>query len=313
MIAIGIDIGGTSIKGAAVYDDGRMLDVFALPVIKGESGEVTINKLIDVVENYIKEKGIAKEIVGIGMGIPGLLDIEKGIVTYSPNLKWDNLPIADLFKARLPYPVRIANDANVAAFGEAKFGAGKGVPYVIMLTLGTGVGGGIVLDGKLYEGNEGKGAEMGHITMEFNGRQCGCGRKGCLEAYASATALINDTKKAMEEHPESLMNQAAAELGKVDGRVAFIAARKGDQVALQVVEQYIYFLCEGIINYCNIFRPNVVILSGGIANEGDYLFDKINNYLKVHEYGFPKSPVVKVVPAKLGYDSGKIGAASLLF
>ncbi len=313
MIAIGIDIGGTSIKGAAVYDDGRMLDVFALPVQKGEPGEVTIGKLIDVVENYIKEKGIAKEIVGIGMGIPGLLDIEKGIVTYSPNLKWEDLHIADLFKARLPYPVRVANDANVAAFGEAKFGAGKGVPYVIMLTLGTGVGGGIVLDGKLYEGNEGKGAEMGHITMEFEGRQCGCGRKGCLEAYASATALINDTKKAMEEHPESLMHQAAQELGKVDGRVAFIAARKGDEVALHVVDQYIYFLCEGIMNYCNIFRPNVVILSGGIANEGDYLFDKINNYLKLHKYGFPRSPEVKVVPAKLGYDSGKIGAASLLF
>ena len=313
MIAIGIDIGGTSIKGAAVYDDGRMLDVFALPVVKGESGEVTVNKLIDVVENYIKEKGIGKEIVGIGMGIPGLLDIEKGIVTYSPNLKWDNLPIADLFKARLPYPVRIANDANVAAFGEAKFGAGKGVPYVIMLTLGTGVGGGIVLDGKLYEGNEGKGAEMGHIVIELDGRQCGCGRKGCLEAYASATAIINDTKKAMEEHPESLMHKVAEELGKIDGRVAFKAARQGDQVALQVVDQYIYFLCEGIMNYCNIFRPNVVILSGGIANEGDYLFDKINDFLKLHQYGFPKSPVVKVVPAKLGYDSGKIGAASLLF
>ena len=313
MIAIGIDIGGTSIKGAAVYDDGRMLDVFALPVVKGESGEETVSKLIDVVENYIKEKDIAKEIVGIGMGIPGLLDIEKGIVNYSPNLKWFDLPIADLFKARLPYPVRIANDANVAAFGEAKFGAGRGVPYVIMLTLGTGVGGGIVLDGKLYEGNEGKGAEMGHITVEFNGRQCGCGRKGCLEAYASATALINDTKKAMEEHPESLLHQAASELGKVDGRVAFIAARRGDQVALQVVDQYVYFLSEGILNYCNIFRPNVVILSGGIANEGDYLFDKINDYLKLHQYGFPKSPVVKVVPAKLGYDSGKIGAASLLF
>lgn len=313
MIAIGIDIGGTSIKGAAVYDDGRMLDVFTLPVIKGESGEVTVNKLIDVVEKYINEKGIAKEVVGIGMGIPGLLDIAKGVVNYSPNLGWDDLPIADLFKARLPYPVRIANDANVAAFGEAKFGAGKGVPYVIMLTLGTGVGGGIVLDGKLYEGNEGKGAEMGHITMEFNGRQCGCGRKGCLEAYASATALIKDTKKAMEEHPESLLHQVADELGKVDGRVAFIAARKGDQVALQVVDQYVYFLSEGIMNYCNIFRPNVVILSGGIANEGDYLFDKINDYLKFHKYGFPKSPVVKVVPAKLGYDSGKIGAASLLF
>ena len=313
MIAIGIDIGGTSIKGAAIYDDGRMLDVFSLPVVREDPGEVTINKLIDVVEQYIKEQDIAKEIVGIGFGIPGLLDIENGIVVFSNNLRWENLPIADLFHKRLPYPIRIANDANVAAFGEARFGAGKGVPYVVMLTLGTGVGGGIVLDGKLYEGNEGKGAEMGHIVMQFEGRPCTCGRKGCLEAYASATAIINDTKKAMEEHPESLMHKVAEELGKVDGRVAFKAARQGDPVALGVVDQYVYFLSEGIMNYCNIFRPNVVILSGGIANEGDYLFDKINTYLKLHQYGYPKSPVVKVVPAKLGYDSGKIGAACLLF
>lgn len=313
MIAIGIDIGGTSIKGAAIYDDGRMLDVFSLPVIREDPGEVTINRLIDVVEKYIEEQGIAKEIVGIGFGIPGLLDIEKGVVIFSNNLLWENLPIAEMFQKRLPYPIRIANDANVAALGEAIFGAGKGVPYVIMLTLGTGVGGGIVLDGKLYEGNEGKGAELGHTVVQYGGRLCTCGRNGCLETYASATAVINDTKKAMEEHPESLMHKVAQELGKIDGRVAFKAARQGDLVAMGVVEQYIYYLSEGILNYCNIFRPNVVILSGGIANEGDYLFDKINSYLKLHQYGYPKSPAVKVVPAKLGYDSGKIGAACLLF
>ncbi|MCR5184654.1 MAG: ROK family protein [Bacilli bacterium] len=313
MVAIGIDIGGTSIKGAAVYSDGKMLNTFSLPVYRGDPGEKTVNDLIDLVEKYIKEHGLEKEIAGIGIGIPGTLDVDNGIVEYSNNLKWENLPITKLFQKRLPYKVRISNDANVAAFGEAKFGAGKGVPYSIMLTLGTGVGGGIVLDGKLYEGNLGKAAEMGHIVMEYNGRQCTCGRKGCLEAYASATAIVNDTKKAMEEHPESLMHQVAEELGKVDGRVAFKAARQGDKIAQQVVDQYIFYLSEGILNYCNIFRPNLVILSGGIANEGDYLFDKINNYLKVHNYGYKKTPEVKVVPAKLGYDSGKIGAASLFF
>ena len=311
MIALGIDIGGTSIKGAAVYDDGKMLDVFSLPVIKGDSGETTINKLIDVVEKYIKDQGIAKDIVGIGIGIPGLLDINKGIVVKSNNLNWEDLPIVEMFKARLPYPVRIANDANVAAYGEAIYGAGKGVPYVVMLTLGTGVGGGIVLDGQLYEGNKGQGAELGHIIVQFGGRECTCGRKGCLERYASATALVIDTKEAMEKHPESLMHKIAQEHGKIDGRIAFMAARQGDPAGLAVVEQYIYYLSEGILNYCNIFRPNVVILSGGIANEGDYLFDKINAYIEKERYGFPRSPAVKVVPAKLGYDSGKIGAAAL--
>ena len=311
MVAIGIDIGGTSIKGAAVYDNGKMLDVFSLPVIKGEPGEVTIEKLIDLVENYIKYQGIADEIVGIGIGIPGLLDIEKGVVVMSNNLKWEDLPIAAMFKARLPYPVRIANDANVAAYGEAIYGAGKGVPYVIMLTLGTGVGGGIVLDGELYEGNLGQGAELGHTVVQYGGRECTCQRKGCLERYASATALVFDTKEAMDKHPESLMHKIVAEHGKIDGRIAFMAARQGDPAGLAVVEQYIYYLSEGILNYCNIFRPNIVILSGGIANEGDYLFDRINTYIAKERYGFPRSPAVKVVPAKLGYDSGKIGAAAL--
>ena len=313
MIALGIDIGGTSIKGAAVYDDGRMLDVFSLPVVKGEPGETTINKLIDLVEDYIKYQNIGKDLVGIGIGIPGLLDVDKGVVTMSNNLGWEDLPIAQMFLDRMPYPVRIANDANVAAFGEAIFGAGKGVPYVIMLTLGTGVGGGIVLDGKLYEGNKGQGAELGHIVVEYGGRQCTCQRKGCLETYASATAIVRDTKEAMEQHPESLMHQIAEEQGKIDGRVAFKAARQGDLAGIAVVEQYIYHLSEGILNYCNIFRPNLVILSGGIANEGDYLFDRINAYLEKERYGYPRSPAVKVVPAKLGYDSGKIGAAALFF
>ena len=313
MLAIGIDIGGTSIKGAAIYDDGKMLDVFSMPVIKGESGEETINKLIDLVSDYINRQNIAEQIVGIGIGIPGLLDVEKGVVVMSNNLKWEDLPIVDMFKARLPYPVRIANDANVAALGEALYGAGKGVPYVIMLTLGTGVGGGIVLDGQLYEGNKGQGAELGHIVVQYGGRECTCQRKGCLERYASATALVMDTKEAMEKHPESLMHKIAEEEGKVNGRVAFKAARQGDLAGLAVVEQYVYYLSEGILNYCNIFRPNVVILSGGIANEGAYLFDKINAYLPKERYGFPRSPAVKVVPAVLGYDSGKIGAAALFF
>ena len=311
MLAIGIDIGGTSIKGAAVYDDGKMLGVFSMPVIKGEPGETTINKLIDLVEQYIKDQKIADQIIGIGIGIPGLLDINKGTVVMSNNLKWEDLPIVDTFKKRLPYPVRISNDANAATLGEALYGAGKGVPYVIMLTLGTGVGGGIVLDGKLYEGNLGQGAELGHIVVQYGGRECTCQRKGCLERYASATALVMDTKEAMEKHPESLMHKIAEEQGKVDGRVAFKAARQNDPAGLAVVEQYIYFLSEGILNYCNIFRPNIVILSGGIANEGDYLFDRINAYLPKERYGFPRSPAVKVVPAKLGYDSGKIGAAAL--
>ena len=313
MIAIGIDIGGTSIKGAAIREDGSMMSVFSMPVVKGEPGEETINKLIDLVEQYIKENGLENQIEGIGIGIPGLLDVNRGVVSFAGNLNWVELPVADLFKKRLPYRVRIANDANVAAYGEALLGAGKGQEYVVMLTLGTGVGGGIVLNGKLFEGNEGKGAEMGHITMEFEGRQCTCGRKGCLETYASATALIRDTKEAMEKDPNSLMHEVAKELGIVDARVAFIAEGRGDKAAKVVVDNYVKYLSEGLLNYCNIFRPNIIVLSGGVANEGENLLGRVREYMKAQNYGMKRAPVVEIRQAAVGYDAGKIGAAALYF
>ena len=314
MVAIGIDIGGTSIKGAAVTEEGKVLDVFTMPVEKGEQQEVTISKLIDITNKYLKEHNYDKtNVLGIGLGVPGAIDSKHGICSSSNNLKWEELPIQRLMEEGTGLKVRITNDANAAALGEAKFGSGKDYKDIIMITLGTGVGGGIVLDGKLFEGNEGKGAELGHTVIELNGRQCTCGRKGCFEAYASATALIADTKVAMEKNPDSLMHQIAEKNGKVDGRTSFEAAKAGDKVAIEVIDQYVYFLSEGLLNYCNIFRPEAIILSGGIANAGDYLFTKVNNYLKEHIYGFPRTPEVTVVGSALGYDSGKIGAAALFF
>ena len=165
MIAIGIDIGGMSIKGAAVDSNGRVYERFSMPFIKGEPGEVTIRKLAEIVKEYIAANGLENKIAGIGLGSPGTLDIEHGIVNYANNLGWENLHVADIFHETLPYPVRLTNDANAASLGEAKFGAGKSYESIIMLTLGTGVGGGIIINGKLYEGNEGKGAELGHSVI----------------------------------------------------------------------------------------------------------------------------------------------------
>ena len=314
MVAIGIDIGGTSIKGAAITEEGKVLDVFSMPVEKGEKQEVTIAKLIDITNKYLKEHNYDKtNVLGIGIGVPGAIDSKHGICSSSNNLKWEELPIQKLMEDGTGLKVRITNDANAAALGEAKFGAGKDYKDIIMITLGTGVGGGIVVDGKLIEGHEGKGAELGHTVIVLGGRECTCGRKGCFEAYASATALIRDTKEAMEKHPESLMHAIAKEYGKVDGRVSFEAAKRGDETAIEVVDQYVYFLSEGLLNYCNIFRPEAIILSGGIANAGDFLFERVNAYCKKAQYGFPKTPEVKIVGSKLGYDSGKIGAAALFF
>ena len=315
MIAIGIDVGGTSIKGAAVTNEGKRLDTFSMPVIKGEKAEDTINKLINLVKEYIANNNLKDKVVGVGLGIPGVVDTKKGIVCSCSNLKWENVPLQEIMEKELNIPVRITNDANAAAYGESKFGVARDTKNSLMITLGTGVGGGVVVDGKLLEGNEGKGAELGHMTLITDGYQCGCGRKGCFEQYASATALIRDTKIAMEQDPNSLMHKIAEELGIIDGRVAFKAAREGDLTAQKVVNQYIKYLSEGLLSYCNIFRPEVIVLSGGIANEGDYLFDRVNKYLKDHNYGYlgNATPAVKVIPAKLGYDSGKIGAAALFF
>ena len=313
MIAIGIDIGGMSIKGAAVDSNGRVYEKFSMPFIKGEPGEVTIRKLADIVKEYIAAHGLENKIAGIGIGSPGSLDVEHGIVNYANNLGWNELPVADLMHEILPYPVRLTNDANAASLGEAKYGAGKSYETIIMLTLGTGVGGGIIINGKLYEGNEGKGAELGHTVIVMDGEPCTCGRKGCLEAYASASALIRETKKAMRSNKRSLMWKISPEIDMVDGKVPFEAAKKGDVAANKVLDDYVKALGEGILNYCNIFRPNVIVLSGGVANAGPFLFDKLNKYVEERDYGYKSTPAVKIVPAELGYDSGKIGAAALFF
>ena len=313
MIAIGIDIGGTSIKGAAVDSNGRVYERFSMPFLKGEPGEITIHKLAEIVKEYIAAHGLEGNIAGIGLGSPGTLDVKNGIVNYANNLGWNELPVAKIMQEVLPYPVRLTNDANAASLGEAKYGAGKSYETIIMLTLGTGVGGGIIINGRLFEGNEGKGGELGHTVVAVDGEQCSCGRKGCLEAYASATALIRETKKSMRLNKRSLMWKISPDIELVDGKVPFEAAKKGDKAANDVLDNYVKYLGEGILNYCNIFRPNVIVLSGGVANAGPFLFDKLNAYVKDRNYGYKSTPEVKVVPAELGYDSGKIGAAALFF
>ena len=313
MIAIGIDIGGTSIKGAAVDSNGRVYEKFTMPFIKGEDGELTISKLADLVKEYIAAQKLENKIIGIGIGSPGTLDVDKGIVEYANNLGWNNLPVAEIMQRTLPYPVRLTNDANAACLGEAKFGAGKAYETIIMLTLGTGVGGGIIINGNLFEGNQAKGGELGHVVIQMDGEPCSCGRKGCLEAYASATALIRDTKRAMKANKRSLMWKISPDIDLVDGKVAFEGTKKGDPAAIEVINNYVKYLGEGILNFCNIFRPNVVVLSGGVANAGEFLFSRLNAYIKERDYGYKSTPEVRIVPAELGYDSGKIGAAALFF
>ena len=314
MIALGIDIGGTSIKGAAINDKGEILDRLSLDVNKEDKPEKTIGDLCDVINKFVKEHKYDEPISGLGIGSPGVINHDNGEILSSPNLpSWEHFKLKEFVEKHTGLPVKLNNDANVAALGEAVFGSGKEYTNVVMLTLGTGVGSGIIMNNKIYDGNLHQGAEIGHMVIRVGGQPCGCGRRGCLETYASATGLIRESKKAVEKHPESIMNEVAKDLGKFDARVPFIAEKYGDKAAKKVVREYVKNLSEGILNICNIFRPEVVILSGGVANEGENLLKRIRKYLKKYDYGMLHSPFVEVRTSVLGYDSGKIGAACLVF
>ena len=314
MIVIGVDIGGGSMKGGAINDQGVVLDEFSIPMDRFADPEVSFGFLADTIIEFIASHQYDEPIAGVGLGVPGSINKDTGIVASSPNMpKWLEFNIKKFMEDRLHLPVRLVNDASAAALGEAKFGSGREFNYLVMFTLGTGVGGGVVFEGKLIDGNEGEGAQLGHSVIVYNGRRCGCGRKGCLEAYASATALSKQTKLAIKKHPESMLKSIADELGTVNARVAFMAAKKGDKEGLRLVEEYVMYLSEGILNYCNVFRPDVIVLSGGVANEGEYLISKIRNYIEVRNYGYINAPKVVIKQAELGYNSGKIGAASLFF
>lgn len=225
-----------------------------------------------------------------------------------------SVPLREILEKTTGIEVKVTNDATAAALGIAKFGVEREASSIIVLTLGTGVGGGIVINGQVYEGNQGKGAELGHSVIEIDGRPCTCGRRGCLEAYASATALISDTKEEMKKHPDSLMWELVdGDLTKVNGKTPFDAKIKGDSYAEEIINRYIKYLGEGVLNFCNIFRPEAIVLSGGIAQEGNSLLDPLIDYCKKRNYGFKRAPIVKITTSQMGYDLGIFGAASLFF
>ncbi len=310
---IGIDIGGTSIKCAFIEKDGRIAGKFGFPIIKNEKQEDTINRLGDLVNDEIKKAGLSNsDFVGIGIGCPGSINSETGICCFSNNLGWNDLPVAKILKDRTGLDTKISNDANVAMLGEATFGAAKNYKNAILITLGTGVGGGLFLNGRLYEGNEGKGAELGHMVIEMDGAPCTCGRCGCFEAYASVTALIGQTQEAMRKHPESKMwGYVDGDIGKVNGKTAFETSKLGDEAAKEVVDRYENYLAVGLINYCNIFRPEVILIGGGLSNQREYLTDAIKGKMARCDYGFKGTPKVDVLVTNLGNDAGVLGAAAL--
>ena len=300
---IGIDVGGTAIKGAVIGDDGKLYGEDSVPTATGEG----IVNCILVLVNRLR-KSVKEEVKGVGIGCAGVIDSEGGRVVLARNLSLVDFPIVKLLSEKVDLPVKITNDANAAALGEAKFGAGKNYKNSILVTLGTGVGGGIVIDGKLFEGNKSAGAEIGHMVIERGGDMCSCGRRGCFEAYSSATALIKRTRKAMEEDAGSAMWKSYTP-DTVTGKTAF-EYKDTDASANEVVDKYIEYLACGLANLANIFRPEVIMLGGGISKQGENLCAPLREIMD-REIFAPGYAPVKVTVATLGSLAGAYGAAAL--
>lgn len=307
---IGIDLGGTFIKGGIVDDTGNILISDKVPTESEKgAGRVALN-IANLGKSLLEKLNLTvSDMVGVGIGVPGMIDSGKGEVVYSNNLQWEHFFIGEEVEKLIGLPVKIANDANVAALGETKFGCGKDYNSTVMLTLGTGVGGGIVLDGKLVEGNRSAGAELGHSVIVAGGEQCTCGRKGCLEAYASATALIRDTKRAMLANKDSKMWKIGS-IDNVSGKTAF-DYMECDSAAKAVVENYIEKLGVGITNLANELRPEAVILGGGVCAQGDTLIKPLQAFVDKEIFAGKKGPQVKLVTATLENSAGLLGAAAL--
>lgn len=298
-VRIGIDIGGTDTKIGLVDVHNKLLDSVCIPTKAERPADEVIRTVAETALSILDKNGIAMEqCVGVGIGVPGTVDRKKGIVRYSNNIRWEDVPLVKEMSTYLPIPVEIANDADCAALGETIAGAGKECRDVVMITLGTGVGGGVVLDGEIYEGRGIGGSELGHMVIVENGEPCTCGRRGCLEAYASATALKREAKRASKK--ELIPSEI------------FALAKQGDPAMKEVVEIYIRRLGLGIVNIVNIFRPQLVLLGGGISGQGESLLVPLRRILSEECFGGERGDVPEIEEAVLGNNAGIIGAAGLL-
>lgn len=314
MYYIGIDLGGTNIAAGLVDENNTIVKKMSVPTLPERGNDAVAEDIARLVKDLAASYGITlDDIAYAGLATPGAINCDTGVIDRACNLLMEKYPITEKLSKLLDVKIYIENDANAAALGEAVAGAAKGAKNSVMITLGTGVGGGIVINGKVYSGFNYAGGELGHMVIEHGGVPCNCGRLGCWEAYSSATALIRMTKEEMEKTPSSLMVKITEEMGKVSGRTAFIAQRQGDEAAQRVVDKYISYLACGITNVINLFQPEILCIGGGVSNEGDGLLipllEKINN--EVFTKNIEKERQTVVCIAKLGNDAGIIGAANL--
>ena len=320
MYRIGIDLGGTNIAVGIVDEDYKIIGKGSVPTKAERTPEEIIKDMGMLCNTLIEQTGISiNDVEYAGIATPGTANRDDGVVEYANNLPFVKFPIADVLKKYLNVKkVLIENDANAAAKAEAIAGAAKGCNHAIVITLGTGLGGGIIIDKKVYSGFNFAGGELGHIVIEYNGRKCTCGRKGCWEAYSSATGLINITKdkisqlKKTNSNTDTIMYKLIEKNnGIISGRTAFAAAKQGDKAGQEVVDEYIEYLACGISSIINIFQPEVLCIGGGVCNEGDFLMKPLLEKVGKEQYSRDNSKQTQIKIAALGNDAGIIGAAAL--
>ena len=309
---IGIDLGGTNIKAGVVNENYEIVAKATTKTMLPRPAEEICADMAKVSLEAVKQAGLTlDDIESIGIGTPGTANSETGIIEYSNNLGFLNLPVVEIMQKHINKPIYVENDANAAAYGEFVAGAAKGANDAVCITLGTGVGGGIIINGKIYSGFNFAGAEIGHTVVDPNGPECTCGRKGCFEVFSSATGLVRMTKEGMLEEKGSIMWRMNEEDGKVSARTAFNAMRAGDRAGKAVVDKYIKYLACGITNTINIFQPDILCIGGGVCNEGDPLLLPLKELVAKEVYTKNSAKNTEIVIAKLGNDAGIIGAAFL--
>jgi glucokinase len=309
---VGVDLGGTNLRAALTDREGHIVQDARRPSRSDRPAHVTLENLIDAVREVMDEQKVtAREVVGIGIGLPGIMDSEAGVVFWSPNfLDWRDVAVSPVVSQALRLPAYIINDARCAALGELQFGAGRGVKHMVMITLGTGIGGAIVVDGKLLLGPNGSIGEVGHHTIDVNGRRCGCGNFGCWEALCGRDAIVERALRLIQHGRETQLVELAPDRDALTPALIAQAAASGDAVALTVMEETGFYVGIGVANLINMLNPELVVVGGGIAGAGKLLFGPLERTVRVRAVA-PQARTARIVPAELGDNAGVLGGVVL--
>ena len=310
---LGLDVGGTSFVAGVVDENYNIIAKERISAKIGSTVDELVYNMADVSKIAVQKAGLSlDDISSWGICMPSNINPKTNLLVHANCFGWKNIPIYDYLKKHIPLPIYIANDANGATYGEILAGSASKYSTALMLTLGTGVGGGIIIDNKIYAGADNMGAELGHTKLVYNGALCTCGQKGCLEAYCSATALIKAANEAVKEQPSSLiLSLVKNNENNINGEVICRAAIDGDPLAVRLLDDYTSYLAAGISSLVVIFRPEVIMLGGGIAHAGDLILKPVNEKLRIYTHAGDEIGVPPVVCASLGNDAGIIGAAFL--